>query len=44
MRKETPFNCRLKRCKYNYVPPPEESQECIGCEGNKVRGWRPNRK
>ena len=33
--KKTPSNCRLLKCKYNYVAPPENSQECIGCEGNK---------
>ena len=25
------------RCKYNPIPPGEESQECIGCEGNKSK-------
>jgi hypothetical protein len=34
-KKHTPSNCRLKNCKWNYLPPPEDSQECIGCEGNK---------
>ncbi len=30
-KKVTPSNCRLLKCKFNYIPPPENSQECIGC-------------
>ena len=40
----TPSNCRLKICLYNQIPPPENSQECMGCEGNYsglvYRGWK----
>lgn len=39
----TPSNCKLKTCSYNQLPPGENSQECIACEGNKVKGWRPTR-
>lgn len=31
--KETPSNCSLKKCSWNSVPPAENSQECVGCEG-----------
>jgi hypothetical protein len=37
----TPSNCKLSECKYNYIAPPENSQECVACEGNKEATWRP---
>lgn len=30
--KKTPSNCRLDKCEYNYIAPPENSQECLFCE------------
>lgn len=39
-RKTTPSNCKLAKCKYNSLPPPENSQECLACEGNKDPNWR----
>lgn len=34
--KKTPSNCRFRECHYNFISPQtENSQECIGCEGNK---------
>lgn len=39
MPKVTPSNCKLHRCKYNQIPPPENSQECFACEGNKDPNW-----
>jgi len=41
--KYTPTNCRLKKCRYNYLAPEEESQECIGCPGLISQKWMPNR-
>ena len=38
-----PSNCKLKTCKYNRIPPGENSQECIGCEGNKSIRYMPKR-
>jgi len=46
MRKQpklTPTNCRLKKCRWNYLAPGEESQECIGCDGLNSQKWMPNR-
>jgi PRTRC genetic system protein C len=40
-KKETPSNCKLLKCKYNTLSPPENSQECISCEGNKKPNWQP---
>ena len=37
MDKVTPQNCKLKRCKYNKIAPGENSQECVGCEGNRKK-------
>jgi len=37
VKKVTPSNCKLKQCKYNVIPPGENAQECIGCEGQEVR-------
>ena len=31
----TPSNCRWDTCRYNLIAPPELSQECVGCEGNR---------
>lgn len=39
--KTTPSNCKLEECTYNQLPPPENSQECIACEGNLKKNWRP---
>ncbi|MDD5511778.1 MAG: hypothetical protein PHI12_13345 [Dehalococcoidales bacterium] len=36
MKKGTPSNCKFKKCRYNVIPPGEDSQECIGCDGNKA--------
>jgi hypothetical protein len=33
--KTTPNNCKLQKCSWNSIPPGENDQECIGCEGNK---------
>jgi hypothetical protein len=42
--KATPSNCKYTEgCKYNEIPPRENSQECIGCEGNKDKHWKLSR-
>lgn len=41
-KKTTPSNCRFQKCHWNALPPGEESQECIACEGNKKADWRPS--
>lgn len=41
--KLTPSNCRFARCRYNTISPPENAQECIGCEGNVKPDWMPKR-
>lgn len=41
MKKTTPTNCKLPTCPWNPIPPPENSQECISCDGNKHLSWRP---
>lgn len=38
-KKTTSSNCKLMTCKYNRIPPPENSQECFACEGNKDPNW-----
>ncbi len=43
MKTTTPTNCKLETCKWNYLSPPENSQECIACEGNDDPDWRPKR-
>ncbi len=35
MPKTTPSNCHYLDCPYNLIPPIDNSQECIGCEGNE---------
>jgi hypothetical protein len=35
MTKLTPSNCSFQHCHYNTIPPGEQAQECIGCDGNK---------
>ena len=35
LHKLMPNNCRFKQCHYNFIAPPELSQECVGCEGNR---------
>ncbi len=37
--KKPPSNCKLESCKYNRIPPSENSQECFACEGNKDPNW-----
>jgi hypothetical protein len=39
--KYTPSNCKLDKCSENCFAPGENSQECIGCAGNKNQRWRP---
>ena|SRR3990170_2741190 len=39
-KKNTPTNCKFPTCHYNQLPPPENSQECVACEGNS-KNWRP---
>ncbi len=39
--KTTPSQCKLPKCAYNQVAPPENSQECIACEGLKLKRWKP---
>lgn len=41
--KSTPSNCELDECEYNALPPPENSQECIGCPHLKDDNWMPKR-
>jgi hypothetical protein len=41
--KRTPSNCKLQKCRWNYIAPFENYQECIACEGNKKRNWKPTR-
>ena len=41
--KATPSNCKEVSCRWNPLPPPENSQECIGCEGNQDPEWEPKR-
>ncbi len=41
MKKSTPSNCRYYYCHWNHLPPRENSQECVACEGNKNPQWRP---
>ncbi|MBA7527390.1 hypothetical protein ES705_19566 [subsurface metagenome] len=41
MNKTTPINCKLCHCSWNRLPPPENSQECVGCEGNRDPRYRP---
>lgn len=40
----TPSNCRLKTCAHNQINPPENSQECVACEGLRsglvYREWK----
>lgn len=43
MTKETPSNCKFKKCHWNAIAPGENSQECVACEGNKKKNWRPKR-
>lgn len=40
--KTTPSNCRFENCHYNFIAPGENSQECIGCEGNKKESENDN--
>ena len=37
VKKTTPSNCKKMKCPYNQAPPDENSQECIGCEGNRKK-------
>lgn len=34
-KKSTPSQCRFRKCHWNALPPGEDSQECIACEGLK---------
>lgn len=42
-KKETPSCCKLPKCKYNYISPPENSQECVTCPQLKDPNWKPIR-
>lgn len=42
-KKLTPSNCKRDMCDWNALPPGENSQECLGCDGNKDPGWKPKR-
>lgn len=33
--KHTPDYCKLLECKYNFIAPPKNSQECISCDERK---------
>jgi len=39
MPKVTPSNCKYDNCCWNFVPPGENSQECIACDGLKDPKW-----
>lgn len=39
--KETPSNCKVEKCHFNQLSPPENSQECIGCHYLNVKFWQP---
>ncbi len=41
MPKTTPTNCKYDACRWNFIPPGENSQECVACDGNKDPKWRP---
>ena len=43
MPKITPANCKHNFCGWNVIPPGENSQECIGCDGNLDPEWKPVR-
>ncbi len=43
MENTTPSNCKEQTCTWNQIPPDENSQECIGCEGNHDTTWAPKR-
>ncbi|MBA7696131.1 hypothetical protein ES703_104773 [subsurface metagenome] len=37
----TPTICKYHKCRWNYLPPPENSQECIACDGLRDPKWKP---
>ena len=43
LQKTTPSNCEFTKCTYNMIAPGENNQECVACEGNKDKNWRPVR-
>jgi hypothetical protein len=37
-KKISPSSCKRMMCKYNFLQPPENSQECVGCGYLKKKG------
>ncbi len=41
VKKATPSQCKYRKCHWNEWAPPENSQECIACDGLKKEDWTP---